>query len=193
VFERFTQSSREIVVAAREEAGRSGHHYLGTEHLLYGLVAERPRAAGDQREDDPAAKVLAGAGLDAAYVRAQTTRLVGSGRDRLGDVEAEALHSIGIDLDAVRSKLEESFGEGVLDATSGAAARGRLPLTARAKKVLGLSLREARRLRHGHLGPEHILLGLIREGHGVAALVIATKVSLPALRDQLMAELEAAA
>jgi ATP-dependent Clp protease ATP-binding subunit ClpA len=196
MFERFTEQSREVVTAGRQEAARMGHHYIGTEHLLLGLLAARRpdgEAAGSQPAAGAVARVLAGVGIDAAYIRSEVIRLVGRGDGGLGQNEAEALQSIGIDLDAVRSKLEDSFGEGVLDQASGTRAGGRLPLTPRAKKVLGLSLQEARQLRHGYLGPEHILLGLIREADGVAGQILAGKVALGTLRQQLIVAVDDAA
>jgi ATP-dependent Clp protease ATP-binding subunit ClpC len=124
VFERFTDRSRRVVVLAQEEARLLNHNYIGTEHLLLGLLHE-------------------GAG-----------------------VAAEALVSLGISLSAVRTEVEEVIGRG------GAAPAGHIPFTPRAKKVLELSLREALHLGHNDIGTEHLLLGLIREGDGVAAQVL---------------------
>jgi ATP-dependent Clp protease ATP-binding subunit ClpC len=124
VFERFTDRARRVVVLAQEEARLLNHNYIGTEHILLGLIHE------------------------------------GEG------VAAKALESLGISLEAVRAQVEEIIGHG------GTAPSGHIPFTPRAKKVLELSLREALQLGHNYIGTEHILLGLIREGEGVAAQVL---------------------
>tara|TARA_A100000164_G_scaffold380548_1_gene428429 strand:- start:2985 stop:5465 length:2481 start_codon:yes stop_codon:yes gene_type:complete len=111
-------------VLAQEEARLLNHNYIGTEHILLGLIHE------------------------------------GEG------VAAKALESLGISLEAVRSQVEEIIGQG------GSSPSGHIPFTPRAKKVLELSLREALQLGHNYIGTEHILLGLIREGEGVAAQVL---------------------
>ncbi len=125
MFERFTDRARRVVVLAQEEARMLNHNYIGTEHILLGLIHE------------------------------------GEG------VAAKALESLGISLEAVRSQVEEIIGQGQQ------APSGHIPFTPRAKKVLELSLREALQLGHNYIGTEHILLGLIREGEGVAAQVLA--------------------
>jgi ATP-dependent Clp protease ATP-binding subunit ClpA len=193
VFERFSPSARETVVAARSEARRLRHQYVGTEHLLLGLVDAAREDGAHGASTTIAATVLTASGLNAVYIRSQIIRLVGDGANGLGDDEASALHSIGIDLDAVRSRLEESFGEGVLDRPGPEPTASRTPFTARAKKALGLSVREARQLGSGTLQPEHILLGLTREGAGVAAMILTTKAPLPTLRERVLAELGTAA
>ena len=124
MFERFTDRARRVVVLAQEEARMLNHNYIGTEHILLGLIHE------------------------------------GEG------VAAKALESLGISLDAVRQQVQEIIGEGQQ------APSGHIPFTPRAKKVLELSLREALQLGHNYIGTEHILLGLIREGEGVAAQVL---------------------
>jgi ATP-dependent Clp protease ATP-binding subunit ClpC len=124
MFERFTDRARRVVVLAQEEARMLNHNYIGTEHILLGLIHE------------------------------------GEG------VAAKALESLGISLDAVRNQVEEIIGQGQ------SAPTGHIPFTPRAKKVLELSLREALQLGHNYIGTEHILLGLIREGEGVAAQVL---------------------
>ena len=124
VFERFTDRARRVVVLAQEEARLLNHNYIGTEHILLGLIHE------------------------------------GEG------VAAKALESLGISLEAVRSQVEEIIGQG------GSSPSGHIPFTPRAKKVLELSLREALQLGLNYIGTEHILLGLIREGEGVAAQVL---------------------
>jgi prophage maintenance system killer protein len=123
-FARFTDRARRVMVLAQEEARLLNHNYLGTEHLLLGLVHEREGVA------------------------------------------AKALASLGISLEAVRGQVEEIIGQGQTAPT------GHIPFTPRAKKVLELSLREALQLGHNYVGTEHILLGLLREGEGVAAQVL---------------------
>ncbi|NUS73063.1 MAG: ATP-dependent Clp protease ATP-binding subunit [Corynebacteriales bacterium] len=124
MFERFTDRARRVVVLAQEEARMLNHNYIGTEHILLGLIHE------------------------------------GEG------VAAKALESLGISLEGVRQQVEEIIGQGQQ------APAGHIPFTPRAKKVLELSLREALQLGHNYIGTEHILLGLIREGEGVAAQVL---------------------
>ena len=124
MFERFTDRARRVVVLAQEEARLLNHNYIGTEHILLGLIHE------------------------------------GEG------VAARALESMGISLESVRSQVVEIIGQGAQAPT------GHIPFTPRAKKVLELSLREALQLGHNYIGTEHILLGLIREGEGVAAQVL---------------------
>jgi len=189
MFERFTTAARGVALAAQGEAARLSHHYVGTEHVLLGVLS--PEFA-----DEAAARVLVAVGLDRDYVRSETLRLVGPGtplEGRLGEDEAASLQAIGIDLDAVRSRVESAFGEGVLDQAHRDPPAGRLPFTPRAKKSLELALREASRLHHRRLGPDHILLGLIREGHGVAAQIVLSKAPLDVVRERLLAELDAAA
>ena len=124
MFERFTDRARRVVVLAQEEARMLNHNYIGTEHILLGLIHE------------------------------------GEG------VAAKALESLSISLDGVREQVQEIIGQGQQ------APSGHIPFTPRAKKVLELSLREALQLGHNYIGTEHILLGLIREGEGVAAQVL---------------------
>src|SRR4051794_9442043 len=124
MFERFTDRARRVVVLAQEEARMLNHNYIGTEHILLGLIHE------------------------------------GEG------VAAKALESLGISLEGVRNQVEEIIGQGQQ------APSGHIPFTPRAKKVLELSLREALQLGHNYIGTEHILLGLIREGEGVAAQLL---------------------
>jgi ATP-dependent Clp protease ATP-binding subunit ClpC len=124
VFERFTDRARRVVVLAQEEARLLDHNYIGTEHLLLGLIQEQDGVA------------------------------------------AKALVAMGVRLETVRSQVEEMIGRGH------DVPRGHIPFTPRAKKVLELSLREALQLGHNYIGTEHILLGLVREGDGVAAQVL---------------------
>src|SRR5258707_8817031 len=124
MFERFTDRARRVVVLAQEEARMLNHNYIGTEHILLGLVHE-----GD-------------------------------------GVAAKAMAAMEISLEKVRQQVEEIIGRGAQ------APSGHIPFTPRAKRVLELSLRESLQLGHNYIGTEHILLGLIREGEGVAAQVL---------------------
>jgi hypothetical protein len=124
MFERFTDRARRVVALAQEEAKRLDHNYIGTEHILLGLIGEG------------------------------------------GGVAAKALESLGISLDVVRQQVEELIGRGQQ------APSGHIPFTPRGKKVFELSLRESQQLGHNYIGTEHILLGLIREGDGVAPRVL---------------------
>jgi ATP-dependent Clp protease ATP-binding subunit ClpC len=124
VFERFTDRARRVVVLAQEEARMLNHNYIGTEHLLLGLIQE------------------------------------GEG------VAAQALDALGISLEDARRDIEEIIGQGPAVPT------GHIPFTPRAKKVLEFALREALQLGHNYIGTEHILLGLVREGEGIAAQVL---------------------
>jgi len=163
MFERFVDQSRQVIVLAQAEARALHHDYIGTEHLLIALA--------DQREG-PAAEALHERGIQAAGVRDQIIALIGSLED---DLDPQALAAIGIDLDAVRDATEATFGPGALHRPKGKRRKpisGHIPFTPRAKKVLELSLRESIRLKSGHIGTGHILLGLIREGEGLAAQII---------------------
>ena len=168
MFERFTQEARKATVDAQGVARRLGHGHIGTEHLLLGLL----------ETDGVAAQVLGGLGIMAAAVEREIVTEVGRGP--LGTGDAEALGAIGIDLEEVRRRVEASFGPGALQWRPGrGCGRGRMPLlgghvpfTPRAKKVLELSLREALALKHRYIGTEHLLLGLVREGEGLAMLVL---------------------
>jgi ATP-dependent Clp protease ATP-binding subunit ClpA len=166
MFERFTQGARKATVDAQAAARRLGHGHIGTEHLLLGLLAT----------DGIAARVLGGLGVTPAAVEREVVAEVGRGP--LGTGDAEALGAIGIDLDEVRRRVEASFGKGALHWRPGRDCRGErprlghIPFSPRSKKVLELSLREALALKHRYIGTEHILLGLIREGEGLAMLVL---------------------
>jgi ATP-dependent Clp protease ATP-binding subunit ClpA len=179
MFERFTTRAREVVIGAEAEAAALGHAQIGTEHLLLAML----------RPDSVAYAMLSGAGLTHDGVRDQVIRIVGPGQ--LGPEDAEALSAIGIDLDAVLAKLEENFGSETL---GGSAPRGRRRFAPRAKKVLELALREAIALHSRHLGTEHLLLGLIREGEGVGArAIVDSGVSLADLRAATLSAITKAA
>lgn len=137
--DQFNDQFRRVVATAKQETQRFHHRYLGTEHILLGLLQAD------------------------------------------GTVAAEALDSLGISVGAVRDRIEELVGTGQEDPS------GQIPFTSRAKTVLALSVREARLLTHDYVGPEHLLLGLIREGKGVAVKVIAgLGVDLTRLREQVV-------
>jgi ATP-dependent Clp protease ATP-binding subunit ClpA len=143
MFERFTDRARQTVVLAQEEARRLGHNYIGTEHLLLGLLRE------------------------------------GEG------VAAQAIGRMGISLADVRSDVVRIIGE------TSESPSGHIPFTPRSKKVLELSLREAMQLGHNYIGTEHILLGLVREGDGVAAQVLVARgADLKRVRDTVLEELQ---
>jgi ATP-dependent Clp protease ATP-binding subunit ClpC len=125
VFEKFTDRARRVVVRAQEEARALNHDFIGTEHILLGLVGE-------------------GQGL-----------------------AAKALESLGVSMEAVRQRVEDIVPPGQVEVRT-----GHIPFTPRAKKVLELSLSESKLLGHRYIGTEHILLGLLREGEGVAAQVL---------------------
>jgi len=172
LFERFTDPARDAVVLAQGEARLLRHNYIGSEHLLLGILREGTGLG---------ARVLDRVGIDLDGARADITRVVGAGPTEEYDRDAEALRAIGIDVDEVRRRIEETFGPGALDRrpnrrgwrrTRCEHGLGRIPFTPRAKKVLELSLREAIALGHGYIGTEHILLGLVREGEGVAAQIL---------------------
>jgi ATP-dependent Clp protease ATP-binding subunit ClpA len=142
MFERFSGQARQVVVSAQEEARKLDHNYIGTEHLLLGLLA--------------APDSLASASLTA----------------------------LGYTHDDVRAKLEAMVGRGK------ASPGGHIPFTPRAKKVLELSLREALQLKHNYIGTEHILLGLLREGEGMAAQILASNRPLDRIRGDVLARVE---
>jgi ATP-dependent Clp protease ATP-binding subunit ClpA len=167
MFERFTDSARKVTVDAQAAARRLGHRHIGTEHLLLGLL----------ETDGMAGQVLRGLGVTPVAVEREIKAEVGRGP--LGEGDAEALGAIGIDLEEVRRRMEASFGPGALHWHPDPHWRGdrprpggHLPFSPRSKKVLELSLREALARKHHHIGTEHLLLGLVREGEGLAMLVL---------------------
>ncbi len=194
MFERFTVQARDVVMRAREEARALHHAQVGTEHLLLALLCP---GAGS------AYTVLHEAGVDGDQVRAQMHRRAGTGPAMFGEMDAAALRTIGIDLDAVLSRIEEAFGPAALDVPPEQSGRGVLGRWWRAagggfgpqsKKVLELSLREALRLKNNYIGTEHILLGLIRAGDCTAAEILAAAgTDLVGLRRAVEARLRAAA
>jgi len=150
VFERFTDGARAVVSVAVEQAGELGHDFVGTQHLLLGLLSP-DTGAGYQ--------VLLGAGLKADRVH-EVVRRRTPGDGFLTQEDAESLRSVGIDLDVVLEHLTESFGPEAVPHCQ--PRRGRPRFSRPAKKALQLALREAIWLKAGAIGSEHILLGLLR-------------------------------
>jgi ATP-dependent Clp protease ATP-binding subunit ClpA len=138
MFERFTEPSRRVVVLAQEEARMLDHNYIGTEHILLGLIHEREGVA------------------------------------------ARAIVSLGLTLEMAREQVRALVGAGESTPT------GHIPFTPPAKKVLELSLREALALKKEYIGTEHILLGLVHEGHGAGAQILVTAAPLPAVREKVL-------
>lgn len=191
MFERFTTSAREVVVHAQEEALALGHPSIGAEHLLLALLDERAGAS---------ATLLRGAGLDQARVRAEVAK---ADTSPFGPEDAEALRAVGVDLDAVRARITESFGPGALESVrpparrgllrKRAPLRGHLPFSRPAKKSLELSLREAVSRKDNTIGSEHVLLGVLRQGGGGVAVLTGLGVDVEALRGNAVAALDRAA
>jgi ATP-dependent Clp protease ATP-binding subunit ClpA len=143
MFERFSGQARQVVVSAQEEARELDHNYIGTEHLLLGLLVTPDSLAG------------------------------------------ASLTALGYARDDVRASVETMVGRG-----KGSPPGGHVPFTPRAKKVLELSLREALQLKHNYIGTEHILLGLIREGEGIASQILEAKHPLDRIRGEVLARVE---
>ncbi len=165
MFERFTDSARKVVILAKTKATDRADGQIGPVHMLYGLAAA----------DGVATRALAGLGVNAAAVereigRASSASGASPGPLRPADEkagDAEALAAIGIDLDEIRRRIEESFGPGALDRVPLTPRgplnwTGRLPMNDQAKMSLALALKEARGLHHNYIGTEHLLLGLLR-------------------------------
>lgn len=190
MLERFTAEARATVARAVQLADRPGlgHGLVDTEHLLLALLGGGTGVA---------VTVLSGIGLTTEGVQADIERLNGAPEPILNDDDAAALRSIGIDVDAVLARIEESFGPGALDAdpiddrpeakrgllgrrggaarngmARGGTAQGHSRFSPNGRKVLELALREALRLKHGYIGTGHLLLGLIRSGDGLAMKIV---------------------
>jgi ATP-dependent Clp protease ATP-binding subunit ClpA len=209
MFERFTRAARAVVVGAQEECRRLRHRHIGTEHLLLALL----------HHGDGAAAALRDVGVTTELVEAGIDRYLRNEPGGLGEEDAAALRAIGVDLDEVRARIEENFGPVSLTPPpeerrrwfglrrsrrvpvprySGRGgderAGGHIPFSPRSKKVLELSLREAIRLKHKEIAPEHVLLGLLRENGGLAAKILAhAGVDVADLRYRVEATLRAAA
>jgi ATP-dependent Clp protease ATP-binding subunit ClpA len=158
VFERFTQPARQAIVLAQDEARELGRGSIGTGEILAGLTRD---------ERGLARRILDDAGLTADTVRAE---IASGAKGKPVGLDAEALATIGIDLDAVRASAEEAFGPGALEHPR-AAASGRIPFEDGAKRALELALREAVALHHDYVGTEHLLLGVAR-AEGTARRVL---------------------
>ncbi|HEV2936255.1 MAG TPA: Clp protease N-terminal domain-containing protein [Streptosporangiaceae bacterium] len=158
MFERFTDKARKVVVLAKNKATERGDDQIRPVHMLYGLVST----------DGVAARALTALGVDPAAVERKLGRSAPEG-PLVGEAseDAEALAAIGIDLDEIKRRIEDSFGPGALGRVPLAPKgplnwTGRLPLDDQSKLTLALSLKEARALHHNYIGTEHLLLGLLR-------------------------------
>ena len=158
MFEKFTDRAKRVLVLAQEEAVERGHDYIGTEHVLIGLAGVRGTVAGDLLHDK-------GVTVPALREEAETV-VVASGMQTVGPQAAtEALASIGIDVEEIRRRADETFGPGKFHFP-------RPAFTPRTKKVLEYTLRQAVELGSDAIGTEHILLGMLAEGEGVAVKVL---------------------
>ncbi|MGZ4571853.1 MAG: Clp protease N-terminal domain-containing protein [Blastococcus sp.] len=179
MFERFTQEARQVVVSSQDEARQLHHNFIGTEHLLLGLL---------DQQGSPTRAVFERHGLTRTAALAVLRRFAGQEQ-----LDAAALGTVGIDLDAVRTSVEAAFGPGALDTPTpdkGRAVSGHIPFTRRAKKVLELSLREAVALNSGAIADGHIALGILRDGEGVAIkMLIDRGVDPVTLREEITAAL----
>jgi ATP-dependent Clp protease ATP-binding subunit ClpA len=195
MFERFTDKARKVVILAKNKAAEQGDDQIRPVHMLYGVTAA----------DGVAARALTALGVDTAAVERELGRASGASpgplgaRDEAADDDAEALAAIGIDLDEIKRKIEESFGSGALDRVPLTPKdplnwTGRLPLSEAAKQSLALSLREARALHHKYIGTEHVLLGLLRvaerypRGEFAAATLPDLGLDPATARDRVLAE-----
>lgn len=179
MFERFTKLARRALVAAQTSAQQFGDPRIGTEHVLLGLVLVEGMAA----------RVLGAAGIDEGVVRDGIVRRRSPAID-----DADALRTIGIDLTEVRASVEAAFGEGALERPRG---RGRRrdapPFDPETKRALELSLREALTLKHSYIGTEHLLLAIVRLGHGEAYEILRDRIGDPnELRPKVMEALRQA-
>ena len=163
MFERFTDKARKVVFLAKGKATERGDDQIRPVHMLYGLAAA----------DGVAARVLVAVGVDAAAVDRELGRAGGAPSGTAGpgaaaaSADAEALAAIGIDLDEIKRRIEDSFGPGALERVPLTPRgplnwTGRLPLAEGSKLALALALKEARALHHAYIGTEHVLLGLLR-------------------------------
>lgn len=195
MFERFTKPARTAVVMAQEEARMLDHPWVGPEHLLLGITAQT---------GVPGAATLARLGVTPDACRAAL-----GAAEPLGQDDAEALRSLGIDLDAVRGQAENAFGPGALDrppvspephrrlrrgAKGTDGPRGHIPFTQGAKRALERALREALARKDRHIGPEHIVLGVLAtEDRTTAGLLRKLGTEPAAVRGELLTDLRAAA
>jgi ATP-dependent Clp protease ATP-binding subunit ClpA len=167
MFERFAQAARQAVIDARQEAGWAGQDHIGSEHILVGLL----------RHSGPAADALAAAGLNVDSLRTRLPR----GTRGPDDLDADALATLGIDLDAVRRATDASFGPGALD--RGRGSRARLTFAADARQSLARALHHARQLSSQEISSGHLLLGILDQRRsGALAVLTEAGTDIPALR-----------
>jgi ATP-dependent Clp protease ATP-binding subunit ClpA len=159
MFERFSDSSRDCVRLAAEEVRELGHDHIGTEHLLIAVAREQHGLGG---------RILRDSGAGAEELRADARRLAGP-----GVLDRDALASLGIDLDEVRRRAEQSFGEGALEARAGCTDKPRrIPCSPSSKKAAQLALRFALHVGDDFIGSEHILWAISRVGEGAGACML---------------------
>lgn len=200
MFERFTHEARDVVIQAQQEARELHHRWIGTEHVLLSLLGT---------PDAPGVATLTRLGVTAERAHEAVLAVAGDGAEGLGEQDTEALKALGIDLDEVRKRAEETFGEGALDAPP-ESGKGRLfgvfrrkqsdggpghiPFTPRAKKALELSLREALALKDGFIGTQHLVLGLLRSDD-LQTLAVFERLGIGprAVRQQVLTDLRKAA
>lgn len=181
MFERFTPEARRILTGGVEISRQLEHDYLGTEHLLLALAGAGPNVA---------TRALIAHGFDPVRAREDLETIVGSDPDDLGEADAVALRSIGVDLGEVRRRIEASFGPGALERRRRWHGRRRtrvcsLPFMPKAKQALELALREAIRLHQRWVGPEHVLLGLLRLDAMSTQLIRAQGIDPRSLREEV--------
>ena len=173
MFEKFTNLAKRSITVSQEEAVTLGHDFIGTEHILLGLIRVREGLAGE---------ILGEQGVTADQVRSETLRLLEAAgvSANAGREATEALAAIGIDVEEIRRRADDTFGPG----------RFRFPrpaFTMRAKRVLELTLRQSTELGHEEIGTEHLLLGLLAEGEGVGVEALgAVGVDSAALRTTVL-------
>lgn len=190
MFERFSREARVAIVLAQEEARTLNHPRIDVEHLLLAVLCGPPLGLAD---------VLTSAGLSASEARTIVEQR--HREDAFGEQDAAALRSIGIDLDAVRESLDATFGEDTLARAKpekrGWFGRprtmGHIPFTRDAKKTIELTLREAVSRKHGQIGPEHLVLAILRAPNDVVRAVIQPHVEISVLRSRIDELLDAAA
>jgi ATP-dependent Clp protease ATP-binding subunit ClpA len=190
MFERFTEDARMVVVTAQEQARELGHRWIGCEHLLLAIA----------RTEDAVGEPLRDAGITPSRVRAEIVKMTGrrtDAADLFENIDGDALAAIGIDLDVVRGKVEAIFGPNALRSPMATSQRrwwrprsadhrprsrptGHVPFTPMAKKCLESSLREALALRSGHIGVEHVALGLLETKSSAAQHILSEIGVVPA-------------
>jgi ATP-dependent Clp protease ATP-binding subunit ClpA len=162
---RYMNGAMPYLGAAANISRRFHHEYIGTEHVLLAIA----------EDGGTPARVLGERGLSAGAIQAELVNIIGLGQGPAGDLDGDALATLGIDLDAVRERVEKAFGAGALSRRDGCRSGtfgGHTPFTPRAKKALELTLREGIALGARDLRAEHLVLGLLREGDGVAAQLL---------------------